>query len=106
MTFILVLGDMRSAKYENSFTPIAISDNPDKLRQWVNSEKVDKYTDGRFRKVFKQGGPLEWYNPPDDLGVDPENSIRPLSPLDEYIEVAVKETTNWYNTLVNRLITV
>jgi len=27
------------------------------------NELVAIYDDGNFRKVFKQGGPLEWYNP-------------------------------------------
>ncbi len=36
------------------------------------NELVAVYDDGNFRKVFKQGGPLEWYNPVWTFeGVDP-----------------------------------
>jgi hypothetical protein len=36
------------------------------------NEQVAIYDDGNFRKVFKQGGPLEWYNPVWTFdGVDP-----------------------------------
>ena len=36
------------------------------------NEHVAVYDDGNFRKVFKQGGPLEWYNPVWTFdGVDP-----------------------------------
>ena len=36
------------------------------------NESVAVYDDGNFRKVFKQGGPLEWYNPVWTFeGVDP-----------------------------------
>jgi hypothetical protein len=27
------------------------------------NENVSTYDDGNYRKVFRQGGPLEWYNP-------------------------------------------
>jgi hypothetical protein len=27
------------------------------------NQQVVPYDDGNFRKVFKQGGPLEWFNP-------------------------------------------
>jgi hypothetical protein len=35
----------------------------DKLIAAYQSEYVESYQDDRFRKVFRQGGPLEWYNP-------------------------------------------
>ncbi len=36
------------------------------------NEQVVIYDDSNFRKVFKQGGPLEWYNPVWTFeGVDP-----------------------------------
>jgi hypothetical protein len=36
------------------------------------NEQVAIYNDGNFSKVFKQGGPLEWYNPVWTFeGVDP-----------------------------------
>jgi hypothetical protein len=35
----------------------------DKLIAAYHSEYVERYQDDRFQKVFRQGGPLEWYNP-------------------------------------------
>jgi hypothetical protein len=34
----------------------------DKLISTYQSERVESYSDDRFRKSFRQGGPLEWYN--------------------------------------------
>jgi hypothetical protein len=35
----------------------------DKLISTYQSERVEVYSDDRFRKSFRQGGPLEWFNP-------------------------------------------
>ena len=40
-----------------------MSDDKEKLVKTYESEFVDSYDDDRFRKVFRKGGPLEWYNP-------------------------------------------
>ncbi|MCK5020622.1 MAG: hypothetical protein KAS32_26620 [Candidatus Peribacteraceae bacterium] len=34
------------------------------MTKYVESEKVEPYQDGQWRKCFRQGGPLEWYNDP------------------------------------------
>jgi hypothetical protein len=44
----------------------------DKLMAVYQSEIVEVYSDDRFRKSFRQGGPLEWYNP--IWGMDQVNS--------------------------------
>ncbi len=33
------------------------------LINFYNNEFTEPYDDDRFRKVFKKGGPLEWFNP-------------------------------------------
>jgi hypothetical protein len=39
-----------------------VSYDKDKLIATYQSEIVEVYSDDRFRKSFRQGGPLEWYN--------------------------------------------
>lgn len=40
-----------------------MSTEKDKLIAVYENERVGVYNDGNFSKVFRQGGPLEWYNP-------------------------------------------
>lgn len=35
----------------------------DNLIKSYENERVAVYNDGNFSKVFRQGGPLEWFNP-------------------------------------------
>jgi hypothetical protein len=47
---------------------VAVSDNRSELESLLTSEKVEPYSDdGRWRKVYRQGGPLEWFNAPDGI---------------------------------------
>ncbi len=49
-----------------------MSTNRQNLISAYENEQVAIYDDSNFRKVFKQGGPLEWYNPVWTFdGVDP-----------------------------------
>ena len=69
--FILQLNPMMG-NYE-TLVAVACAYNPDALRTFVESEKVEPYTDGdglnmcgrELRKCFRKGGPLEYLNPPD-----------------------------------------
>lgn len=40
-----------------------MSTEKDRLISHYKNESVSPYDDDRFRKVFRKGGPLEWYNP-------------------------------------------
>lgn len=40
-----------------------MSFDKDRLVKFYEDEISEPYDDDRFRKVFKKGGPLEWYNP-------------------------------------------
>lgn len=62
---------------------VACSDSLEELKQFEAGERVDEYVDGgfsgfdggsqKFRKVYRKGGPLEWYNPPDSMDrADPD----------------------------------
>lgn len=44
---------------------MARAETVEELTQWLESETVEPYRDGQWSKAFRQGGPLEWYNPPD-----------------------------------------
>ena len=40
-----------------------VSTDKNKLLLRYTQEVVDSYNDGHYHKVFRKGGPLEWYNP-------------------------------------------
>lgn len=45
--------------------PVAVASTQEQLQTFLDSERASEpYSDGRWRKSFKQGGPLEWFNPP------------------------------------------
>ena len=62
--WILKLNDMRSAQIEN-LTPVARADTKEELAKFLADNEVPDYkTDDKWAKVYKQGGPLEWFNKP------------------------------------------
>lgn len=67
--FVLVLNDMRSPKIE-IVRPAVRADTPEELVAFMERERVEPYReptgylDGTWYKVFRKGGPLEWFNPP------------------------------------------
>lgn len=65
--WVLMLNDMRSAKFE-SLSPAARAPTREELEALVAEETVELYQDGRWRKTFRRGGPLEWFNRPASVG--------------------------------------
>lgn len=61
--FVLMLNDMRSSNIEN-LKPVVRAETAEEIESFLERETVDNYRDDRWSKVYKQGGPLEWYNPP------------------------------------------
>lgn len=53
-----------TANYEK-INIVALSYNENDLLKWYKSLKVDLYEDGVWRKSFKKGSVLEFYNPID-----------------------------------------
>ena len=41
---------------------VLVSTSRDSIINFYNNERVETYSDDRFRKSFRQGGPFEWYN--------------------------------------------
>lgn len=65
--WVLKLNDMRSSKIE-MWESVARAEHSEKLQQWMDLEKVEPYRDEQWSKVFRKGGPLEWYNEPLGMG--------------------------------------
>jgi hypothetical protein len=70
--FVLMLNDMRSMHYEDT-GPVARAETAEELQALIDKEKVEPYrgkgpnhhqADKTYTKNFREGGPLEWYNPP------------------------------------------
>jgi len=61
--WVLELNDMRSSNIEK-VEAVAKAQSPEELEALLDRESVDPYRDGTWNKKFRQGGPLEWYNPP------------------------------------------
>jgi hypothetical protein len=72
-THVLMLNDMRCAHVEALV--IAAEGPADALEAMVNTESVATYRDGRYRKSFRAGGPLEWFNPPPGFGDSPIRAV-------------------------------
>lgn len=64
--WFLQLNDMRSPKVER-LSLVAYSEHRDALLKFLDDQMSEPYVDGHWRKVYRQGGPLEWFNPPFDL---------------------------------------
>ena len=116
MPYLLMLNDMRSSRSEH-LTIVGRGDTLEELQAFVAGEKVEPYTDAgehvqthstdfsaqlngpsvehtpyyKYHKVFRKGGPLEWYNPPNDNDVP--YYFRKIRNLDEVIA----DTVNAYN---------
>lgn len=61
--WVLFLNDMRSSNIEN-LQPVCRAETRSALDALLQREAVPGYRDGQWGKSFRQGGPLEWFNPP------------------------------------------
>lgn len=61
--WILQLNDMRDEN-PSVLKPVARAETKEELEEFVNREMVEPYQDGGHGKCFKEGGLLEWCNPP------------------------------------------
>lgn len=64
--WVLLLNDMRAPKVE-ILSPVVRADTREALEAFLKREEVEAYTDGRWGKVYRKGGPLEWFNRPWDF---------------------------------------
>jgi len=63
---------MRGPKSE-ILEPAFRADTREELVAFLARERVDPYRDGRWGKVYRQGGPLEWFNEP--MGFEEERAF-------------------------------
>jgi len=64
--WVMLLNDMRASNIEN-IQPRFRAETKEQLLAFLESERVEPYRDGQWGKVYRQGGPLEWCNPPYDF---------------------------------------
>lgn len=69
--FGLVLNPMTCRTEEQRL--VAASESREELKAAWDAERVEPYKDEQWHRVYRKGGPLEWYNPPfsgdlDDYG--------------------------------------
>lgn len=57
------MNDMRASNIEN-LQPVCKAPTRQALDDLLTRERVENYRDGNWGKNFRQGGPLEWCNPP------------------------------------------
>jgi hypothetical protein len=79
--WLLLLNRMTDEKVEY-LTPVAVAESREALEAFVASERVPYYQTDNWGKEFRQGGPLEWFNPP---MFDPERSFVDIGTRDEYL---------------------
>lgn len=61
--WVLLLNDMRYSQIE-ILDAVAKAETKEELLAFLDGEKVEMYRDGQWGKTYKQGGALEWRNPP------------------------------------------
>jgi hypothetical protein len=81
--WVLMLNDMRASQVE-ILHPVCRAESREALEAFLERESVAGYQDGQWGKAFRQGGPLEWYNPP----WMPEESFLYMGTEDDHAERA------------------
>lgn len=91
--YVLVLNDMRMAQVEMS-RPVVRSESREALEAFLLREQVEPYRDGQWGKTYRQGGPLEWFNPPSEMF---RQGIVDAGTLQQRIDNVIRDTTDWWN---------
>jgi hypothetical protein len=96
--FVLVLNDMRSPKSE-TLDNVA-KGTREELIALYRSERVEVYRDGKWHKVFRKGGPLEWFNRAEDedtfvgpgIGCAGINEVNKEDTIREHVQAEAEAT--------------
>jgi len=64
--------------------PVVRSESSGKLLELLLQEKVTPYTDGNWRKCFRKGGSLEWFN-------DPGPNMEPWIGIQAIVDIGTRE---------------
>lgn len=88
--FILQLNPIK-AKSE-VLQAVIRAETPEKLLELVEKEKVTEWRDGEYMKHFRNGGPLEWFNPPTgEVGPNDVPYIFDVGDADEWARMAKED---------------
>lgn len=83
--WVLLLNDMRSSKIE-ILCPVVRAETKQELLDFLAREKVPAYRDDGWSKNYRQGGPLEWFNPP--WGINRDEEFQDVGTEDDWAEGA------------------
>jgi hypothetical protein len=86
--WILFLNDMRFPNIE-SLAPMFRADTKEQLKAFLERERVEPYKDGSWAKAYRQGGPLEWCNPPWDA--DERQHFADAGTVEDWVSRARRE---------------
>lgn len=98
--FVLILNDMCCPKAELGDKPVMRADNREALVVAFNSERVERYQDGRWGKSFRKGGPFEWYNPNAFNRQGPGPHIVDTGTEDDWADDAASEARERYQQTI------
>jgi hypothetical protein len=90
--WILLLNDMRMPHVE-TLVPVAKAETKEVLEAYLAREKVEPYQDGQWGKTYRQGGPLEWYNPPSDI----DRAIVDVRDKEAHMKRAAERAGIWWD---------
>ena len=93
---ILRMNHMRDAKIEMLVT-VGRAETRAELNQFLANEKVEPYSGGEWRKIYRQGGPLEWFNEP--YSMDDHLHFVDVGTVDEYMENARQTYENEFMSI-------
>lgn len=83
--WVLYLNPMQ-ANAERSVA-VARADTREALERYVAAERVEPYSVGQWHRVFRAGGPLEWFNPPEQTWGE---AFKDIGTLEDHVAAAVR----------------
>lgn len=97
--FVLALNDMRMSNIENTMIACK-ADTREALERLLQNERVPGgWRDGQWGKTFKQGGILEWFNPPDQFFGQGIHEVD----TDQMIRKEAESIMAWWNSKIEPL---
>ena len=91
LAWVLTLNPMMGKTEDRE--AVAWAPSKEALQAYIDRERVETYVDdgesafsgepSQFTKHFRKGGPLEWFNPPEDLSTKQEEVFREVALVEE-----------------------
>jgi hypothetical protein len=99
MMFVLWLNPMTDNC--ESRKAVAKADTREALEQLLERECIEPYQDGCWHKIYRKGGPLEWYNAPADLFTPPPIGIAECLSEEQAVERTRQDYREWISTVLD-----